>query len=107
MTPLFVMEPKRIDLFPDTPTAVEKGFDFTWSSWKGIIGPKGIDEATLAWLRSAVKQVVMDEKFRSRLTEAGSFVVYETAQEYKARATGEKVTSGEVLKDLGMLGMNN
>lgn len=40
MTPLFAMEDERIDLFPDTPTAVEKGVDFIWSSWKGVIGPK-------------------------------------------------------------------
>lgn len=107
MTPLFVMENERIDLFPDTPTAVEKGIDFTWSSWKGLIGPKGMDTATIEWLRDAVKQVVMDEQFRNTLTEAGSFVFYETAEEYEARATREKATSGQVLEELGMLGINN
>ena len=107
MTPLFVMEDERIDLFPDTPTAVEKGIDFTWSSWKGLIGPKGMDEQTLAFLRDAVEQIATDEEFRKTLTDMGEFVVYENAEEFEARATREMETARRVLEQLGMLGMNN
>ncbi|WP_353475988.1 tripartite tricarboxylate transporter substrate binding protein (plasmid) [Salipiger sp. H15] len=107
MTPLFVMEDERIDLFPDTPTAVEKGVDFTWSSWKGLIGPKGMDEETLAWLRDAVKQVAEDEEFKKTLTDMGEFVTYEDAAAFEARARGELETSRSVLEKLEMLGMNN
>ena len=107
MTPLFVMEDERIDLFPDTPTAVEKGIDFTWSSWKGLIGPKGMDEETLSWLRDAVEQVANDEQFREQLTEMGEFVVYENGEEFEARAREDMETSREVLENLDMLGMNN
>src|SRR3546814_4021717 len=31
--PLFITEANRIDDYKDVPTAVEKGVDFTWSSW--------------------------------------------------------------------------
>jgi tripartite-type tricarboxylate transporter receptor subunit TctC len=67
MTPLFAMEDERIDLFPDIPTAVEKGVDFIWSSWKGVIGPKGTDEAMRTWLREAVENIATDEEFVKRL----------------------------------------
>ena len=107
MTPLFVMEDERIDLFPDTPTAVEKGVDFTWSSWKGLIGPKGMDEETLAWLRDAVEQVANDEQFRETLTDMGEFVTYESGEEFEARARRDMETTEAVLEKLGMLGMND
>ncbi|RLQ88872.1 tripartite tricarboxylate transporter substrate binding protein [Notoacmeibacter ruber] len=107
MTPLFVMEDERMDLFPDTPTAVEKGVDFTWSSWKGVIGPKGMDEETLAWLREAVEKVANDEEFRKTLTDMGEFVVYEDSEAFEARARKDMETSKKVLEKLDMLGMNN
>ncbi|WP_107988672.1 Bug family tripartite tricarboxylate transporter substrate binding protein [Breoghania corrubedonensis] len=106
MTPIFVMEPKRIDLFPDTPTAVEKGIKFTWSSWKGIIAPKGIPEEDLAFLREAVKKVATDEQFIKKMTDMGEFVTYEDAATFKARAQKDSESAERVLKDIGMYGMN-
>ncbi|WP_415683707.1 Bug family tripartite tricarboxylate transporter substrate binding protein [Breoghania sp.] len=106
MTPLFVMEDERIDLFPDTPTAVEKGVDFTWSSYKGLIAPKGIPEADLAWLRDAVKAVAEDPQFIEKMTEMGEFVTYEDGPTFEARVKKDSKMAEEVLSDLGLLGMN-
>ncbi|WP_321503358.1 tripartite tricarboxylate transporter substrate binding protein [Breoghania sp.] len=106
MTPIFVMEDKRIDLFPDTPTAVEKGVDFTWSSYKGLIAPKGIPEADLAWLRDAVKAVAEDPQFIEKMTEMGEFVTYEDGPTFEARVKKDSKMAEEVLSDLGLLGMN-
>jgi len=107
MIPLFVMEAERIDLFPDTPTAVEKGVDFTWSSYKGIIAPKGIPEAELAWLREAVAAVAADPQFIKTMTEMGELVAYEDGPAFEARVTKDAEISREVLENLGLLGMNN
>ncbi|MFC6489298.1 Bug family tripartite tricarboxylate transporter substrate binding protein [Nitratireductor sp. GCM10026969] len=106
MTPIFVMEPERIDLFPDTPTAVENGIDFTWSSWKGIIAPKGIPEENLQFLRDAVEAVANDEEFVANMTDMGEFVVYEDAETFAARARKDSQMAEKVLKDLGMYGQN-
>ena len=106
MTPIFVMEPERIDLFPDTPTAKEKGINFTWSSWKGLIAPKGIPEEDLAFLREAVKKIASDEQFIQKMTDMGEFVTYEDADAFKARAEKDSETAEVVLKDIGMYGMN-
>ncbi|MGO4852101.1 Bug family tripartite tricarboxylate transporter substrate binding protein [Phaeovulum sp. W22_SRMD_FR3] len=107
MTPLFVMEPERIDLFPDTPTAVEKGVDFTWSSWKGLIAPKGIPEADLAVLTAGLKAAVEDPEFRAKMDEMGEFVTYEDPAAYEARARKDSEMAKAVITDLGMLNMNN
>ena len=107
VSPLFVMEPERIDLFPDTPTAVEKGIDFTWSSWKGLIGPKGIPAEDLKFLRDALKTTVEDEEFKAKMAEMGEFVIYEDAEQYEARARSDSKVAEAVIRDLGMYGMNN
>lgn len=106
MTPLFIMEQERIDLFPDTPTAVEKGIDFTWSSWKGLIAPKNIPAETLSFLREAFKKSVADPEFQKKMTEMGEFVEYADADALKAKVTGDSKTAEAVLRDLGMYGMN-
>jgi tripartite-type tricarboxylate transporter receptor subunit TctC len=102
MTPIFVMEPKRISLFPNTPTAVEEGIDFTWSSWKGIIAPKGMPKADLAFLRKAVKAVATDKGFIDKMTKMGEFVVYEDAGTFAARAKKDSAMAKKVLMHLGM-----
>jgi tripartite-type tricarboxylate transporter receptor subunit TctC len=104
--PLFVEEDKRIDLFPDTPTAVEKGVDFTWSSWKGIIGPKGIPTEDLEILRAGVKAAVEDEEFQKKMKDMGEFIQYEDAAAYEKRARKDSDTAEAVIKDLGMYQMN-
>lgn len=106
MTPLFVMEPERLDLFPDTPTAVEKGVDFTWSSWKGLIGPKNIPEADLAVLVEGLKAAVEDPEFVQKMQDMGEFVTYEDPASYEARARKDSDMARAVITDLGMLDMN-
>lgn len=106
MTPLFVMEDKRIDLFPDTPTAVEKGVDFTWSSWKGLIGPKGMSEETLKILRDGVKAAANDEEFKKKMTDMGEFVVYEDAAKFADRANHDSEVAAKTIEDLGLTNAN-
>ncbi len=106
MIPLFIMEEKRIDLFPDTPTAVEKGIDFTWSSWKGLIAPKGIAEDTLKTLREAFAKSVADKEFQDKMTEMGEFVEYADAAALEKKVRSDSATAEAVLRDLGMYGMN-
>ncbi|OOY02975.1 MULTISPECIES: tripartite tricarboxylate transporter substrate binding protein [unclassified Thioclava] len=107
MTPIFVMEDKRIDLFPDTPTATEEGVDFTWSSWKGIIAPKGLPDDVRSKLVDAVKAASEDQEFKDKMTAMGEFVTYEDPETFKARAEHDSEVSKGVLDDLGMTGMNN
>lgn len=107
MQPLFVMEAERIADFPDVPTAVEKGVDFTWSSWKGIIAPQKLPPDTAAWLEKAVETVANDADFKTKMTEMGDFPTYENAADFKARVDKDEQTTRAVLEKLGMLNMNN
>ena len=104
--PLFIEDDKRTDLFPDTPTAKEKGVDFTWSSWKGLFGPKGIPEADLKILRDGVKAAYDDPDFQKKMTGMGEFLQYEDAAAFEARARHDSETAEAVIKELGMYKMN-
>ncbi|WP_445682747.1 Bug family tripartite tricarboxylate transporter substrate binding protein [Radicibacter daui] len=104
--PIFVEEDKRIDLFPDTPTAKEKGVDFTWSSWKGLFAPKGIPAADLKVLRDGIKAAYDDAEFQKKMTDMGEFLQFEDADAFAKRAEKDSVTAEAVIKDLGMYQMN-
>lgn len=106
MTPIFIMEDKRIDLFPNTPTAVEKGIDFTWSSWKGLIAPKGISPEILTTLRADFAKAVGDNDFQKKMTDMGEFIEYADADALARMVKKDSATAETVLRDLGMYGMN-
>ena len=106
MTPIFIMEEERIDLFPDTPTAVEKGIDFTWSSWKGLIAPKGIPQDILEKLRADFAKTVADKEFQKKMTDMGEFLEYADAATLEKKVRKDSDMAEAVLRDLGMYGMN-
>lgn len=107
MNPIFVMEEERLDLFPDTPTAIEHGIDFTWSSWKGLIGPKGLPEEVLKTLNAAVTAAIEDPDFRQAMEDMGEFIVYEDAATYAERARRDSEVAARTIEELGMTGINN
>lgn len=106
MKPLFIMEAKRIDTFPDVPTAVEKGVDFTWSSWKGIIAPKGLPDDVRATLAGALEKTFQDPDFVKKMDEMGEFVDYRDSAGYSELAHADSAMAEGVIRDLGMYGMN-
>jgi tripartite-type tricarboxylate transporter receptor subunit TctC len=58
LRPLAVTSNGRWKYADQIPTLMEQGFDQFFYSWWGLFAPKGVPEATLATLRSAVKKVV-------------------------------------------------
>lgn len=104
--PLFVMERERIGAMPDVPTAVEKGVDFTWSSWKGVIAPKGMPADVRATLTDALKASIEDPAFVQRMGELGEFVDYRDGAGYEALAREDSAKAEAVIRELGMYGMN-
>lgn len=107
MTPLFLMEKRRIYLFPDTPTTLEKGINFTWSSWKGLIAPKGIPELTLKKLRDAFAKAVADKEFQTKMTKMGAFLEFADAEKLELKVRSDSAVAESVLRSLNMYGKDN
>lgn len=103
---LLVMEDKRIDVLPDTPVPSELGVDFTWSSWKGVIAPKGLPDDVKNTLSEALRKTFQDEKFLARMKEMGEFVDYRSGDDFRALAEADSKTAERIIRQLGMYGVN-
>ncbi|MGK7861712.1 Bug family tripartite tricarboxylate transporter substrate binding protein [Falsiroseomonas sp. E2-1-a4] len=62
----------RIPALPDVPTAKELGFDFTYSFWYGLLGPRGMDPALVAQIRGEVDKVLANPEVRARFVQQGA-----------------------------------
>ena len=61
----------RIPALPDVPTLKELGFDFTYSFWYGLLGPKGLPQPIVARIQAEVKKALEVPEFRNRFVEQG------------------------------------
>ncbi|MBU8537874.1 Bug family tripartite tricarboxylate transporter substrate binding protein [Falsiroseomonas tokyonensis] len=62
----------RIPALPDVPTAKELGYDFTYSFWYGLLGPRGMDAALVAQIRAEVNKVLENPEVRDRFVQQGA-----------------------------------
>ncbi|MGE6607530.1 Bug family tripartite tricarboxylate transporter substrate binding protein [Halomonas sp. NPDC076908] len=103
---LLVMEEERIDALPDTPVPEELGIDFTWSAWKGVIAPVGMPDDVKETLSEALRNTFQDEKFLARMEEMGEFVDYRSGEDYRELAERDSAVAEEIIRQLGMYGVN-
>ena len=106
VVPIFIMEEKRLASMPDVPTAVEKGINFTWSSWKGVIAPKGIPQAARAKLMAAIETAVKDPNFIARMEKINEYVDYRDGKAFEELARKDSERAEGIIRQLGMYGMN-
>ncbi|NKE47963.1 tripartite tricarboxylate transporter substrate binding protein [Roseomonas frigidaquae] len=62
----------RIPALPDVPTAKELGYDFTYSFWYGLLGPRGMDPVLVAQIRGEVNKVLANPEVRDRFVQQGA-----------------------------------
>lgn len=75
LNPVLSTGEDRIDIFPDTPTMVEMGYELELSQWRGIAAPKGISQEIEEKWVEAVKHAVEDPNFQRFAKEGGSEVM--------------------------------
>ncbi|WP_427913437.1 Bug family tripartite tricarboxylate transporter substrate binding protein [Ramlibacter sp. MMS24-I3-19] len=62
---------QRLPLLPDVPTLYEQGIALQASSWWGFVGPKGVPEAAVTLLNTAINRALDDAQVRSSLEAMG------------------------------------
>ncbi|MGX9965164.1 Bug family tripartite tricarboxylate transporter substrate binding protein [Roseomonas sp. F4] len=62
----------RMPALPDVPTAKELGFDFTYSFWYGLLGPRGMDPAVVARIQEEVGKMLANPEVRDRFVQQGA-----------------------------------
>lgn len=55
--PLVVTLEERFDLFPEVPTLIEEGIDFTLGEFRAIVGPKNMPEDIVKYYSDMIKQL--------------------------------------------------
>ncbi len=65
----------RVPALPDVPTVRESGFNFAYSYWYGLFGPRGLDAAVTARALEAVRKVIAMPEVQARFAEQGAVPV--------------------------------
>jgi tripartite-type tricarboxylate transporter receptor subunit TctC len=72
MVPLVISEGQRNPIVPDVPTLRESGFDIAFSSWYGLLGPRGMAPATVATLNRHMNEILAEAPVVARLRGMGT-----------------------------------
>ncbi len=74
--PYAAMQPKRIGVFGEVPTAAEQGLPgIDIKIWHAMYAPKGTPRAVVDKLSAALQSAVQDSGFRSKMAELGAEAV--------------------------------
>jgi putative tricarboxylic transport membrane protein len=100
---LCVTSPKRLDSLADVPTAIDEGFDATFTNWRGFFGPPGMPKA----IRDAYAMKFGDmektpewEKVRARHGWANNYI---PGDDFYAFLEKEEAKMKTMLTDMGFI----
>jgi tripartite-type tricarboxylate transporter receptor subunit TctC len=65
LRPLIVFTEKRLDKFPDVPTARELGYDITMGRWRGLCVKKGTPQEIVNYLSDVLKKCSQDPSYKA------------------------------------------
>ena len=79
---LAVFAQERLEAFPDYPTAVEQGVNFSLGQWRGIAAIKGTDPAMIKHVHDAFKATMEDPDLITLAGKAGILLDYKGTTEF-------------------------
>ena len=87
-------------VFSAVPTWKEQGVDTVFSSWRGVIGPKGMSQAQIAYWEGVIAKVVQTDEWKQNIEnnfwESNFMNSAETRKYLKAQYDEYKTVLGEV-----------
>jgi len=99
---LGVFEEKRNDLFPDSQTFLEAGYDIIFDSYACLIGPKAIAEPILSILHDACKKAMADPLFTEPMKERGLDLFYQNPSDLKKILNRDYDLNASLVKAIGL-----
>jgi putative tricarboxylic transport membrane protein len=105
LKPLIVFTEKRLEAFPNVPTARELGYDITLGRWRGLCMKKGTSQKIINYLAEVFKKCTGDPSYK---TIAHSNLLdlrpgWKDPEEYGKFWNEEYSRYYEILKELGYL----
>ncbi len=80
---LGVFSDKRLEQFPDVPTAKELGINFSMGQWRGLAVPKGTDPRKIKVLHDAFKAAMADPEFLAIAEKSGLLLDYRDTASFR------------------------
>ena len=100
---LAVLSAERLDAYPDVPTAEEAvGTASVGGTWRGIVGPEGLDADVADKLEAALQTVYESDKFQEFMSTRGFGVRWLPSDEFGAFMTDAAASNAEVIGKLGL-----
>jgi putative tricarboxylic transport membrane protein len=100
---LGIASPRRMDgILATVPTLTEQGVKVVFSNWRGIVGPKGLSPAQVAYWESVFAKLVQIDEFKQDLERQFWVSNYRDSAGMASylKAQHEELTG--LLRDLGM-----
>lgn len=100
---LAVSQPHRLQAAPNIPTTAEAGLpNYEFTTWFGVIAPRGTPPEAIATLVRAIHTMQDDPAIRKRLAQSGLEPLKETPAEFGARMGRDYDRLGPVVKAAGL-----
>ncbi len=100
---LAVASPERSRFLPDVPTMRESGYDVSFETWVGIVGPAGMAPDIVLALNAAVSEAVRSREMSESFAKMGNEAKFQTADQFAAQVKADLERWGPVVKASGFV----
>lgn len=101
---LAILAPKRVGApYVETPTWTELGYKAVMDTWRGVIGPKGMSAAQIAWWDGVLAKVVATPTWKEALEQNTWETNYLNSAQTRKLFDSEYADYRAILGDLGMI----
>jgi len=97
-----VMSSERNPAYPDVPTAVEQGFDFTFPVWRGTFTAAGGPSEDVEKLAGIIKKSMETDEFIEFMKNSGTPIKYRGPADFAELVEKEDKLYSELLGELGL-----
>ncbi|WP_292895617.1 Bug family tripartite tricarboxylate transporter substrate binding protein [Nitratireductor sp.] len=100
---LAVLADERLASYPDVPTAKEAvGTASVGGTWRGVVGPKGLDADIAGKVEAALDKVYQSAEFQEFMSSRGFGVRWLPADEFGTFMENASKSNAEVIEKLGL-----
>lgn len=100
---LAVLDSKRNPAFPDIPTAKEAtGVEVVGGTWRGLIGPEGMNQEATKTLEAAAKKVYDSKNFQDFMNKQGYGMEFKDSAEFTTFIKEQSDNYHQLIDELGL-----
>lgn len=102
LRPLAVFADRRLDAFPNVPSAAELGIAIRGSVWGGLVAPKGLPDASRKQLEQACATATATDAYRATAEKLSNPLVYKDGAKFRAFAEAEARSYAAAVREFGL-----